>query len=132
MLQACRAVELLRKLTAPNPSLKHNEPEVICCVTLDLKLICLRVRGSIARRASISQRPLCEDEGHDCPCVLRMARTDDLLYGTQVVVNDIINAAGVAFTFTTKGGIGLSGMSGRGFVLRKVIVVEVCVKRSAH
>jgi hypothetical protein len=38
----------------------------------------------------------------------------------QVVGDDIGNAAGVAFTFTTKAGIGLSGMTGRGFVLRKV------------
>ena len=40
----------------------------------------------------------------------------------QVDGADIAAAAGVAFTFVTKAGVGLSGMTGRGFVLRKVLV----------
>ena len=45
----------------------------------------------------------------------------------QVVGDDIANAAGVAITFTMKAGLGLSGMTGRGFVLRKVIAWEAHV-----
>jgi len=39
---------------------------------------------------------------------------------SQVSGAEIAAAPGVAFTFVTKAGVGLSGMAGRGFVLRKV------------
>ena len=35
---------------------------------------------------------------------------------------DVMAAAGVAFTFVSKGGVGLSVMAGHGFVIRKVII----------
>ena len=34
---------------------------------------------------------------------------------------DVMASAGVAFTFVSKGGVGLSVMAGHGFVIRKVI-----------
>ena len=41
----------------------------------------------------------------------------------QISGAEIAAAPGVAFTFVTKAGVGLSGMTGRGFVLRKVCSV---------
>ena len=34
---------------------------------------------------------------------------------------DVLAAAGLAFTFTAKAGIGLAGMAGHGYVIRKVL-----------